>query len=642
MSSTNRGPSTSATTNDELATQGYVATALASAAPTVALSFNASGDAVALQDSHGNLIPTTQLTTGQGKNLIMDSQWITDTDEYTGLRILAWAHSKQIINLLAVTNSVNTTGVTNPDAPQVISQILTTQGVSGVLQSSGPTTTQITLTSTSVGSFLTQAFSPLRRLRSSLGLNTSVPVLRQALANATTPVDICCQGPGNNLYDLYNSAADSISSLTGAQLIAQKVGTLYWVGGQYPLSTAPVGAEFNFGNIPTFTTTLWPITAFLLANWPTPITFIGFENGPAFSVGAYNSLTLTDPLGYAASLLATYQFGRQGWGTVGALVALQGPAKAGFTTVQGTNSINVTTGFNTFTANNTGPHAYVVPTVSQRAIQQISDTICAPGSTQPSGYVTVAEQIYTTPATSAQIDGINLISWYYAPDIAQTNASSVALWPDRCGRANLVQATSGLQPTYATALISEIAVSFAGTAALATDVPLDLPHNCTIYAYVECNSLSSAFMFAATHGVSSGSTNLRSLILGRSRTTDSPASSPQGETVIQNTFSSAFATTALTVNVWSVITVVRNGANVLCYLNGAAVGSTAIAVPANFDSLITSVSNHIVGPLTVGAQYVDGTPTAQAGWNGGIKEIRVYNNAHTQAQVTAVTTAMTT
>lgn len=608
---------------------------------TVNLSYSASGDAAALLDQNGNIIPTTQLATGQGKNVILDSQWIADTDEYRGLRILAWAHSKQIINLLAVTNSFNTTGVTNPDAPQIVSQILTTQGVNGVLLSSGPTTTQVTIASTTVGAFLTQAFSPLRRLRSSLGLNTSVPVLRQALASASTPVDICCQGTGNNLYDLLNSLGDSISPLSGAQLIQQKVGTLYWVGGQYPLSTAPVGAEFNFGNVPGFTTTLWPITAFLLANWPTPITFIGFEMGPPFSCGAYDFLTPTDPIGFLAGVNATGQFGRQGWGTVASLVALQGPAKAGFTTVKGTNTINVTTGFNTFIPNNNGPHSYVVPVVSQRAIQQINDAICAPGSTQPSGYVTVAEQVYTTPATSAQIDGVNLISWYYAPDIALANAAPVPLWPDRCGRANLVQATVGLQPTYATALISEIAVSFAGTAALVTDANVDLPHNCTIYAYVECNALSAAFMFAVTHGISVASNDQRGINLGRSRTSDTPPSAAYGQSVVQTTFSTGSAGTVV-LNTWCVIAIVRNGGNVQGFLNGVGGTLTAISVPANFDALTTAVSNHIVGPLVAGAAFVDGGPTAQSGWNGGIKEIRVYNNAHTQAQVSAVTTAMTT
>lgn len=589
-------------------------------------------------DAAGNLLVSSG--TGPAKNLILDSQWIADSDEYRGLRILAWAHAIGVINLLAVTNSVNTTGVTNPDAPQIVSQILTTQGVNGVQLSSGPTTTQITFASTTVGTFLSQAFTPLRRLRSSLGLNTSVPVLRQALAAAISPVDICCQGTGNNLYDLLLSAADSVSPLTGAQLVAQKVGTLYWVGGQYPQSTAPVGAEFNFGNVSGFTTTLWPITAYLLTNWPTPITFIGFEMGPAFSCGAYDYLTPADPVGFLAGVNATGQFGRQGWGTVASLVALQGPAKAGFTTVQGTNSINTTTGFNTFTPGS-GSHSYVVPAVSQRAIQQINDAICAPAVTQPTSYAVVAETVYTTPATSAQIDGINLISWYYAPDIALTNGASVPLWPDRCGRANLVQATVGLQPTYATALISEIAVSFAATAALVSDANLDLPHNCTIYAYVECNALSSAFMYAVTHGISVASNDQRGINLGRSRTSDTPASAAYGQSVVQTTFSTGSGG-ALTLNTWCVIAIVRNGSTVQGFLNGVGGTLTTISVPANFDALTTAVSNHIVGPLVVGAAFVDGGPTAQSGWNGGIKEIRVYNNAHSAAQVAAVSTAMTT
>ena len=90
------------------------------------------------------------------------------------------------------------------------------------------------------------------------------------------------------------------------------------------------------------------------------------------------------------------------------------------------------------------------------------------------------------------------------------------------------------------------------------------------------------------------------------------------------------------------IRIVRNGSTVQGFLNGVGGTLTTISVPANFDALTTAVSNHIVGPLVVGAAFVDGGPTAQSGWNGGIKEIRVYNNAHSAAQVAAVSTAMTT
>jgi concanavalin A-like lectin/glucanase superfamily protein len=584
---------------------------------------------------------TSGTTTSTPKNMILDIQMATDADEFMGLRIMLWAHSKGVINLLAVTPTINVISETNPSAPQVISQLMATQGVAGIGLAAGPTTTIVTQAN-NFASFLSQSFTPARTQQTGLGLSTAVPVLRQALASAAGPVDICALGTPNNLYDLLNSTADSISPLTGLALITAKVGTLYWLGGQYPATTAAVGAEYNFGNVSGFTTTLWPQTRAILTNWPTPIVFGGVELGPVFSVGAQNSLTTSDPVGYAFSTSATYQFGRQGWASVGALVSLAGPAKAGFSTVSGSNSINTSNGFNTFTAG-PGTHSYIVPTVSQRAIQQIADQICTPGLTQPTTFNQVAEIIYGSPGTANEIDGANLINWYFANDIGLTNGASIPLWPDRCGRANLVQATSAIQPLYNTALFSKVAVSFDGIAmALVGSASVDLPHNCTMYAYVECNAFDATFDTILTHGASVGSTDLRDFYMDRSRTGDTPANTGRANSVIQNTFSNATATTALTLNTWAVIAIVRNGGTVLSYLNGTAVGSNTISTPANFLSLTNVVSNHIVGPLTVGAQYVNATPVGVNPWNGGMREIRIYNNAHTATQVAAISTAMTT
>jgi hypothetical protein len=576
------------------------------------------------------------------QNLILDCQFVSDVFP-SALRLLAWAHKIGVINLVAVTNCAGDASTSPNPAAQVASQILTTAGVTGVPLSSGPTTTTFNGTeSESLTTFLAQAFVPKRRLLTIAGLNTSVPVLRYALANATSPVVICTGGPLNNLYDLLNSVPDSISPLTGAQLIAQKVSTLYTMGGQYPQSTAPVGGEYNFGNVSGFTATLWPATNAILTSWPTPIVFVGFELGPFASCGAYYALTPTDPVGYYYANWSQSTAGRHGWNEIVALIALAGPAKAGFATVSGTNSFNVSTGFNTFTPG-AGTHSYVIPLVSQRAIQQACDAINAPGVTQPSTYVQVAEIVPTTPATSAQIDGANLINWYYAPDIAQTNGTAVTSWADRCGRANLVQATAALQPTYNTALVSKAAVSFDGTNdALVGDASIDIPHNCTLYAYVECNAFDTTFDTIMTHGASSGSTDIRNIFMDRSRTNDSPASSPKANSVIQNTFTNAIATSPLVLNTWAVIAIVRNGGTISSYLNGAAAGSTSIATPANFDGLFNAVSNHIVGPLTVGSQYVDASPAGINPWNGGIREIRIYNNAHSAATVASVSTAMTT
>jgi hypothetical protein len=577
-----------------------------------------------------------------GKNLIFDSQFITDADVYSGLRILAWAHKQGIINLLAITNCFTNTSVTVEDAPMVISQFLATAGVSGIPIAKGPTTTAVTAASTAIGSILSQSFTPSRRVLTSLGLDSAVPVLRRALANATTPVDILANGTANNLYDLLNSAADAISPLTGMQLITQKVRELYWVGGVYPSANATSGPEYNFGNVPGFTTALWNVTKSILASWPTPIIFVGLEIGAYASTGAYNGITVTDPLGYMYFNYASGTYGRQGWGPVSALIALQGFSKAGFTRILGTNTIDTGTGYNTFVPG-VGSHSYVVPAVSQRALQQAIDAICAPGVTQPTLFTQVAESIPTSLGVAGPTDAQNLIVWYKADDINQANASAVASWSDRCGRANLVQATGGLQPTYATALVSKIAVSFAGTQILATDVNLDLPHEISIYGLVDCASFSTSRMGVLGHMVATGATTMRNIGLSRSRNnaTDGTNSTALGYSTIQNTFTTQAASAVSTINTWVTYALVRTGSTITVYLNGVNAASAAIAYPANFlTAAALAVSNHILGPLNVGGTFVN-AGVVQEGWNGGIREVRIYNHAHTAAQVATISAEMT-
>lgn len=580
------------------------------------------------------------LVAGPPKNMIMDSQWITDVDEYLALRILAWAHSIGLIKLLAVTNCFTNTSVTDPDAPQIVSQILTTQRVSGVLLAAGPTTTNVSVASTTVGAFLAQAFSPARRLTTGLGLNTAVPVLRSALAAATSPVDIFACGTGNNLYDLLLSPADAISPLTGQQLIIAKVGTLYWEAGQYPAATALAGAEYNFGNVPGATGTLWPVTDYLLKFWPTPIVFEGYELGVMFSCGAQNYLTATDPIGYLYGVDDTFKYGRQGWASSAALIALKGPAFAGFSTVTGQNTINTATGFNTFVPGPGGAHQYVVPLVGQRAIQQAVDGICNPGITQPTAFVPVAYTPITSPNVSGATDATNLIAWYFANDVALANGASVPLWPDRCGRANLVQATALLQPTYNTAKNGKVAVVFAAEV-LQTDVTLDLPHDCSMYAYVECDDFSATQRGVLAHSTPNGATVQYGLFMRRSLTTDPVASAPEATSAIQNTYTSIDAALSATVSTWQVFCIVRKGANLIAYLAGASPGTVQISVPGNFLGMIAAVSNHILGPLTVGASGVLGAAPSQP-WSGGVREVRVYNNAHTPAMVATVSAEMAT
>ena len=82
-------------------------------------------------------------------------------------------------------------------------------------------------------------------------------------------------GPLYNIQALLQSGADSISPLTGKELVSRKVKEFVIMGGQFPEGKD----EWNFnGNMPG-------VTQYVLANIPVPITYSGFEIGSAIKTG---------------------------------------------------------------------------------------------------------------------------------------------------------------------------------------------------------------------------------------------------------------------------------------------------------------------------------------------------------------------
>ncbi|KAF2168700.1 hypothetical protein M409DRAFT_65135 [Zasmidium cellare ATCC 36951] len=101
--------------------------------------------------------------------------------------------------------------------------------------------------------------------------NTPVSMYRSILAAADShSLHIISIGFLTNLADVLRSTADSISPLSGTQLLEAKVSELIVMGGQYPS-----GWEYNFGGGDPES------TAYVLANWPrsVSITFSGNELG---------------------------------------------------------------------------------------------------------------------------------------------------------------------------------------------------------------------------------------------------------------------------------------------------------------------------------------------------------------------------
>jgi pyrimidine-specific ribonucleoside hydrolase len=120
--------------------------------------------------------------------------------------------------------------------------------------------------------------SVIKRYPHSIQSNNDVPdaltLYRKILASQPDhSVTIITVGFLTNLSDLLGSQKDAYSSLNGYELVKQKVVTLVSMAGRFP-----VGREFNLAEDPGS-------SAKVLAEWPTPILFSGFEIGQKIKSG---------------------------------------------------------------------------------------------------------------------------------------------------------------------------------------------------------------------------------------------------------------------------------------------------------------------------------------------------------------------
>jgi len=100
-------------------------------------------------------------------------------------------------------------------------------------------------------------------------------------------ITVVVVGPLKNIENLIKSQGDSISELSGKELIKRKVKEFVIMGGQYPEGNK----EWNFdGNMPG-------VTKFVIQNIDVPITFSGFEVGASIKSGeSFNNIDKKTPL----------------------------------------------------------------------------------------------------------------------------------------------------------------------------------------------------------------------------------------------------------------------------------------------------------------------------------------------------------
>lgn len=199
----------------------------------------------------------------------------------------------------------------------------------------------------------------------------ALTIMRQALVDSIdNSVVICTVGFLYNIATLYASPPDSISPLTGVQLMALKVRNVVIMGGDYPS-----GNEYNFNQDAA------SAVAFV-NNYPGRIEFMGFTIGTTVLTGqrVIDECPVGDPVRVAAVLFKTANptlVPRDSWDQMAVIQAVRG-ALEGTTPYWGPlntgSNVVAAPGTNSWSASLKN-QAYMSPTTSDAILETIIDDL---------------------------------------------------------------------------------------------------------------------------------------------------------------------------------------------------------------------------------------------------------------------------
>lgn len=317
-------------------------------------------------------------TRSKPKPLIVDADLGGDSDDAMAVRVLSYYDAIGTIRLLMASCSYNS--------------INAIKGMSAMLEYDGTLNVPVVLRdsnySEATGNYLdvliTYPFS-----QSTPKTVYGATAFRKALAAAKEKVNLLFLGQLTNLSDLLDSSADSFSTKTGMELVAEKVDKIYIMGGAYPDSVEAMdgegatvngvkvpGAEWNFaGDISA--------TDNVIDNCPVPMIFCGWEIGRALPVGGGISAKLPANDAMIAVMnkhggSSEVTNGRYGYDPFTAVIAcLDNAEKFGFELVRGTVVYDSTDSTNTFTESASGNHYYVAKKYDNDYYQMLMNHILA-------------------------------------------------------------------------------------------------------------------------------------------------------------------------------------------------------------------------------------------------------------------------
>lgn len=560
--------------------------------------------------------PIVEASPRRQSPVIISTDLWTDVDDVSAIRMLAKAERYGLIDILCV--GMSTTLALGPAA---VDAMFTAEGRTkipiGVLTTpyvpSGtpPYQTNMAANNRTIGFYAT--------------CRNAVDMIRRTLVASPVPVEFVEIGYHTLLKELLQSVPDSVSPLTGIELVASKISRLWVMGGNFP-----TGGENNFNR----DATAKAASQYAMANWPTPITFVGNEVGSTIISGKY--LQYGDP----ADLLAK---ARVDHGTVNGsasydptlvLAFLLGTAQFGgtspaFSAKSGTISLDVNSSVS-WTYSATGPHEYLIKAGPDEDFVLAIDQLTAPtritrmfaGKSRTGVRVLGAAQPTLPHKFNAGVDNDNLFAWFHADDLSTlADTNQVLFWEDR--RRNLPAfGVSATAPTYAAAKNGKKAVAFNGSQHLVSKLTPELPRTLTIYVKAQFDVAPVADQFLLdfeTPDVLSKHLMLQCISGTACRAVHFIN---QSFSVLDTHGAGAVGTAA-----WQVFGLNRTDTSIEAHYNNTTNGSAFVSVP-NWPSVAV--------PMTIGrrASSVNGL----VGW---IHEIRIYAANHNSATRAAVIAELT-
>jgi purine nucleosidase len=309
------------------------------------------------------------------EDVILDTDLGDELDDVGDLAVLHALADQGEVNILAVM-AANVSSF-EPAAIEVINRFYGRPNLPiGAAKSGSASGFDIT------GTYLKNNFP--HGIDTSANTQSAVTLYRRILAGRPdASVTLIFVGQARNLYDLWNSAGDSLSPLSGSALVQRKAKKIVAVMGTYP----GTGSEYNFTSDPTAGAIFNSITSVV------PVTFVGIEIAgvnqcaPLITFGntILTARSTGDPVRDAfAYAYSTWQpcgspiANRAAWGSVGILFAARGYVYRGttlFSATKGFNTVNATTGANTW-ANNAGANQeYLTAVASNASLQAMIEAL---------------------------------------------------------------------------------------------------------------------------------------------------------------------------------------------------------------------------------------------------------------------------